>query len=87
MKMVKTKVAAIKCYKCGDIIYSRARHDYHSCSCEEIAIDGGFDYVRMNFKTKTPKIVTKHISASKQELFDDWNNNIDKFGIIRDNLQ
>ena len=41
------KITAIKCKKCGDIIYSRCLHDYHSCSCGSCAIDGGFDYVRL----------------------------------------
>jgi len=36
----------IKCKKCGDIIQSLYRHDYKSCKCGEIFIDGGNDYLR-----------------------------------------
>ena len=40
----KIKVIAVKCPECGDLIYSRARHDFRYCSCGEIAIDGISDY-------------------------------------------
>ena len=33
-----------KCALCGDIIESKYRHDYVSCSCGEISTDGGTDY-------------------------------------------
>ena len=26
------KISAIKCKKCGDIIYSRTLHDFHYCT-------------------------------------------------------
>lgn len=35
-----------KCKKCGDIIFSKHRHDYKVCSCKAIAVDGGMDYIR-----------------------------------------
>lgn len=35
-----------ECRKCGDIIWSAHRHDYRSCSCGGIAVDGGRDYIR-----------------------------------------
>ena len=42
------KVFGIKCKKCGDFIYSRAVHDFHSCTCEACSIDGGQnDYFRI----------------------------------------
>ena len=37
---------SVKCHKCGDEIYSAHRHDYKSCSCGNIAVDGGMDYLR-----------------------------------------
>ncbi len=36
----------IKCRFCGDVIESISRHDYKSCSCGRVAIDGGHDYLR-----------------------------------------
>lgn len=35
-----------KCRLCGDIIESFHRHDYVRCTCGEIAVDGGLDYMR-----------------------------------------
>ncbi len=35
-----------KCLKCDDIIESRHRHDYVSCSCGAIAVDGGTEYLK-----------------------------------------
>ena len=36
----------IKCKTCGDIIESEYRHDFKSCSCNRVAVDGGHDYLR-----------------------------------------
>jgi len=77
------KVKAIKCNKCLDIIYSRARHDYHSCSCGNISIDGGFDYTRVGGQT-FPKIFDFEIKATKKQLYDDWNNMKDKYGLVKE---
>lgn len=35
------------CRKCLDIIQSAHRHDFVTCSCEAISIDGGSDYTRV----------------------------------------
>lgn len=37
---------AARCVKCGDEIQSNNRHDYVSCSCGAIAVDGGSWYSR-----------------------------------------
>ena len=31
----------IKCKKCGDVIESKALHDYVACRCGACAVDGG----------------------------------------------
>ena len=36
----------IKCNKCGDIIESKSTHDYVTCKCGAVAVDGGHDYLR-----------------------------------------
>ena len=76
------KVNAIKCINCGDIIFSRARHDCRGCTCGEVYIDGGFDYTRIGGQIllKTFEFETK---ASKKELYDDWNNMKDKYGLVK----
>lgn len=35
-----------RCRKCGDIIESRYRHDFVTCKCEAVSVDGGRDYFR-----------------------------------------
>lgn len=84
---MKTRVSCIKCEKCGDTIYSRAHHDYHSCSCGNLSIDGGFEYVSIGWKSGEipPEVFHKYIQATRQELYDDWNFRKDKFGKITDN--
>ena len=77
------KVAAIKCPNCGDTIYSRARHDFRTCSCGECSIDGGFDYVSVSAKKGIPECFQIEVNATKSELALDWNNGKDKFGLIK----
>jgi hypothetical protein len=77
------KVFAIRCLKCKCTVYSRARHDYRSCECGEVAIDGGFDYIRMRRKDPLgyKTIKRKTINASMRELYNDWNRGTDKYGL------
>jgi hypothetical protein len=37
---------AARCSKCCDVIESTYRHDFVTCSCGNIAVDGGHDYLR-----------------------------------------
>lgn len=84
-----TVVDAVQCARCYDIIYSRARHDFHSCTCDSVAIDGGFDYTKINYTPLTVASKDKRMQfhsiklgvyATKQELFQDWSNGIDNHG-------
>ena len=83
-KRIKTKVAvkAVVCYNCGLEIYSRCTHDHHYCLCGMVSVDGGFDYLKIGFKDRLPRIKVRFINASVQELYDDWNYQINEFGII-----
>lgn len=40
------KLNRIKCAKCGEIIVSMHRHDFVTCSCGSVSVDGGNDYCR-----------------------------------------
>lgn len=40
-----------QCKKCKDIVESRWGHDYVRCSCGEIAVDGGKEYIRRTAKS------------------------------------
>ena len=35
-----------QCKKCNDVIESKHRHDFVRCSCRQIAVDGGKDYLK-----------------------------------------
>ena len=48
-KIIKNQV---KCLKCGDIIESKNRHDFVTCSCGNVSFDGGKDYLRRTFHNK-----------------------------------
>jgi hypothetical protein len=82
-----TKVKAIKCLSCGDTIFSRARHDFRSCSCGKVSIDGGFDYTKLSFPAgmKPPEIFDLEVKQTPMELYDDWNTGKDRFGLFRGN--
>ena len=79
------KVTAIRCPQCGDTVFSRAQHDFRTCSCGSVFMDGGLEYSRYGFLKegfKNPEIVTVEINQTPQELYDDWNTRTDKYGII-----
>ena len=46
MKYRRITKNAVKCKKCGDVIESMYTHDYATCSCGAIAVDGGHDYLK-----------------------------------------
>ncbi len=81
------KVHCAQCPKCLDTIYSRARHDFRPCSCGCVAVDGGSDYFKLSFDPSIgPQIkhATIEIDATDSELYDDWNYNKNKYGLIKD---
>jgi hypothetical protein len=75
-------VHGLECLKCGDRIYSRARHDFRSCECGDIFVDGGFDYMRGGYKDKPPIDVEIDVDATIKELYDDWNLGRNLFGRV-----
>lgn len=77
-------VNAIYCTSCKDTIYSRARHDYRSCSCGKIAIDGGFDYCKIIGKVTDFESKRIKIKETKFDLYKDWNEGINKYGLIKE---
>ena len=44
--MPKLKRNAIKCKSCGEVIESKALHDFRTCSCGACSVDGGMMYPR-----------------------------------------
>lgn len=55
MENNKILVNKIRCTHCGDIIESISAHDFKSCSCGCVSIDGGHDYLSRNFKNDYKK--------------------------------
>lgn len=39
-------VNQVRCKKCDDTPFSASRHDFKSCKCGAIAVDGGQEYLR-----------------------------------------
>lgn len=35
-----------ECRKCGDIIWSAHVHDFKTCRCGAVSVDGGMEYIR-----------------------------------------
>lgn len=35
-----------RCLHCGDEVESTHRHDFRTCGCGELSVDGGHDYIR-----------------------------------------
>lgn len=82
--VVRTRVSTVTCPKCQVEIYSRARHDFHACYCGETMVDGGFDYMRYLAKDLSTVVrKVRYVNATRQELYDDWNSQSDKFGFIK----
>ena len=40
-----------RCKKCGDELISKHRHDFVTCSCGEISVDGGTSYLKRSAKS------------------------------------
>lgn len=87
--MVLSIVNAIQCPNCKDIIFSRTHHDYHSCTCGGISIDGGFSDMKCGWdaqvvKHKEIKHLKLELNVSGVDLYNDWNKRMDKFGVIKE---
>ena len=49
----------VKCNKCGQEIFSAYRHDYQTCKCGNVSVDGGVDYLRRTGPGLTDGSVTE----------------------------
>ena len=55
------------CKECGEVIESKHRHDYVSCLCGAIAVDGGYDYLRRIGKLES--FIDMSVTASRVKRF------------------
>lgn len=42
---------AVRCLRCKDVIQSRHLHDFVTCSCGNVSVDGGSAYKRRLFRS------------------------------------
>jgi len=40
---------SVLCLSCGDVIQSTHRHDYQTCSCRDVSVDGGYSYLKRSY--------------------------------------
>ena len=71
----------VKCDFCKDIIYSRAGHDMHWCSCGKTFVDGGLNYLRWGGQGQ-PVTIDLGYTLSEEDLYNDWAEGIDDYGYI-----
>lgn len=45
-------VNAVTCLICNDYVRSRNKHDFRSCKCGNVSVDGGSHYPRVVYKTE-----------------------------------
>ena len=75
-------IHGVRCSKCEAVIYSRAHYDMHYCLCGDIYIDGGFEYMRVGWKDILPAQVKFSLDITKKELYEDWNQKTDVYGVM-----
>jgi hypothetical protein len=58
-----------KCLKCGDELVSETRHDYRTCECGNLSVDGGSWYGKRNFRDGAgswEEMLREHLSAKDE---------------------
>lgn len=48
---------AAQCRLCKEILVSESVHDFKTCKCGEISVDGGTDYIRRCYTTDIMNII------------------------------
>ena len=72
---------SIKCNHCNDEIESKYRHDFVTCKCGKVSVDGGKDYGRILFTELSDYTDTSIVDNGSHELrrqYITWGNNYDK---------
>jgi len=54
-----------QCRKCGDVIFSSHVHDYVECSCGEVMVDGGNDYLR---RSVGPNFIDMSLTMNEEDF-------------------
>ena len=77
---------AVVCHMCGDKIFSKHRHDFVTCTCGAISVDGGQEYLRRvgaihECSDLSWELPDELYNACAQAVEDAINTNRNKFGI------
>ena len=76
----------VECLKCGDRIYSASRHDYKTCGCGNISVDGGMSYLRrvggVEYRDISVAIDNKLYDKIAEALVWAKNNNRNELGTV-----
>lgn len=85
----------IKCLKCGDVIYSAHVHDYKTCKCGAVAVDGGSEYLKRTgtsyqelsivIDRKLAEAINKDVSQAEADGKNAWGIALTVLRTIRDN--
>lgn len=57
------------CAKCSEIIESKHVHDYQTCKCKLISVDGGLEYLKRGFKEPTDYVEISEMNMLYYKLF------------------
>ncbi len=66
-----------QCRKCLDIIKSKYRHDFVTCNCGAISVDGGLDYLKRSGEPSDIIELSVYNSSEADEYFDDEESDYD----------
>ena len=58
----------VKCDHCKDIIESTDTHDFKTCSCGMVSVDGGYDYLKRAVKSNPSILNPLPFNISISEL-------------------
>lgn len=80
-------VRAVQCKQCHDYIISRSNHDFNSCKCGSLAVDGGsfseeykiFGFNRVIGAFQREHIVMVDLDVTPEELHEDWSTQINAY--------
>ena len=54
-----------KCLKCGETIESETVHDFKTCLCGNLSVDGGKEYLKRSFQTMEWKELSEYEEEEK----------------------
>ena len=52
MEYKKVIINKAKCLKCDEVLESKSIHDFKTCTCGNLSVDGGLDYIRRSYISK-----------------------------------